>query len=366
MKKLLLAVFAFFICLPGLSQSAHAVEYQKTTATAIAASQDKAISKALAQAVGQVNGRDVADKVDIRETDDRIYMGLFGNTVEMPGREINRGYTQSFSKGFVRRYTVTNVEYLKDNAMYKVTVEAEVQAVGDYQNIGADRSQLVPLVVAPLKASRASYDGLNGPVAATELVDRVTDELSTAIAQSNRFRVLDRANLTTLLSEDFVTGVLGQRTGQQVKFSQKLSADIVVVGSIRQFDISNRQVESYGQNYENYEGELVLDVRAVETATGEVRFAKRFEEYLDHDQIKAELDRYGNNLFNPNQKSDKRRVQYAIESLMIERVANAVVQAFYPDYQPVESAPLKQLEPDEKTPLSDSPGSSEKPVDWGR
>lgn len=359
MRTILLAMLIFSFSLDGL-----AVEYETTTSTAVAATQDKAVSKALAQAIGQVNGKAVAEKVDLRETDDRIYVGIFGNTVEIPSREINAGYTQSFSKGIIRRYTIKESEFLNDQKMYRVTVEAEVQALGDYKNIGEDRSQLVPLVVAPLKADHASFDGLNGPIPASEIVDRVTDELSAAIAQSNRFRVLDRANLGSLLSEDFVTGALGQRTGQQVKFSQKLSADIVVVGSIRQFDISSRKVESYGQAYDNYEGEIVLDMRAIETATGDVRFARRFEEYLDHNQIKAKLDHFDRSIFNPSQKSDKRRVQYAIESIMIEKIATAIVQAFYPDYVPLATPTSEYYKPDKKTPLSDSPGSSEAPLTW--
>lgn len=360
MRQLLIA---FTVALFSLQSAA--AEYEKTTATAMGPSQDKAIAKALSQAVGQVNGSVVAQKMDIRETPERIYMGYFGNTVEIPGREINVGYTWSYNKGIIRRYTVKQLEFLSDQAMYRVTVEAEVQALGEFKNVGKDRSKLVPLVVAPLKANKSSYEGLNGSVSAGEVVERVTDELSAVLAQSNQFRVLDRANMRTLLSEDFVTSRLGQRTGQQVKFSQKLSADIVVVGSIRQFDISNRKVESYGQQLENYEGEIVLDIRAIETATGEVRFAKRFEEYLDHKQIKAGLNRFQRKVFNPGQKSDKRRVQYAIESLMIERIGHAIVQNFYPDYQPPKttaSAPEYQL--DEKTPLSDSPGSSDKPWNW--
>lgn len=361
MRKLWLALL---VCCCSLQT--FAVEYETTTATAIAASQDKAVSKALAQAIGQVNGQAVAQKIDIRETDDRVYIGILGNTVEISGREINAGYTQSFNNGMIRRYTVKTADYLNDSHMYRVTVEAQVQVLGDYKNIGEDRSQLLPLVVAPLQAGQQSFDGLNGQVSAAAVVARVTDELSAAIARSNRFRVLDRANLSTLLSEDFVTGVLGQRTGQQVKFSQKLSADIVVVGSIRQFNLSNHPIESYGQQYDNYEGELVLDIRAVETATGEVRFARRFEQYLNHDQIKAELDRFDRNLFNPSRQTDKRRVQYAIESLLIERMANALVQEFYPDYQPLESASTTDYKQDDKTPLSDSPGSSEQPLDWSQ
>lgn len=360
MRQIIVCLVWLLVALPSL-----AAEYETTTTTAIGASQEKAVSKALAQAIAQVNGQVVAQKMDIRETEDRVYMGFWGNTIEIPAREINRGYTQSYSQGVVRRYTVQSVEYLKDQNQYRVTVEAEVQALGDYQNIGEDRSNLVPIVVAPFKASSSSYEGLNGALPATEVVERITDELTAVLAQSNRFRVLDRANMRNLLSEDFVTAAMGQRTGQQVKFSQKLSADIVIVGSVRQFDVASRKVESYGQQFENYEGEMVLDIRAVETATGEVRFAKRFEEYLDHNQIKAGLDHFDRTIFNPSQKADKRRVQYAIEAMMIEQIGNDVIQAFYPDYQPQASGHrLPDYQADEPTHMSDTPGSSEKPWNW--
>ena len=337
-------------------------EYKTVEAIGTAASSDKALSKALNNAVSQVNGSTVSQKMKIEESEDQIRMGLLGNTVIIPSKEINTGFTQSYSKGVIKSYKVINTEFDKDSEDYKVTIEAVVEFLGDYENIGVDRSALTPLVVSLLHSDKLTYQSLNGAQSAAQVTERITTSLAEKLAISNQFRVLDRRNLSKALTEDVITQSLGAKTGQQVKFQQKLSADLFVAGNIRQFDVAARQVESYGSIFENYEGELVLDIRVVETATGEIRFAKRFEQYLTHDQIKAELDQYKVNIFS-QQKSDKRRVQYAIESMMLDDVSNQIIQAFFPDYK---ASSLQQFEAkkDQKTSVSDSPGSSEKPLQW--
>ncbi|MCK5880232.1 MAG: hypothetical protein KAG18_00070 [Sinobacterium sp.] len=337
-------------------------EYKTVEAVGTARSSDKALSKALNNAVSQVNGSTVSQKMKIEESEDEIRMGLFGNTVIIPSKEINTGFTQSYSKGVIKSYKVTDTQFDKASGDYKVTIEAEVEYIGDYESIGGDRSELIPLTVSLLRTDKKTYKGLNGAEPAAQVSERITTGLAEKLTQSNKFRMLDRRNLPKALSEDVISQSLGAKTGQQVKFQQKLSADLFVAGNIRQFDVAARKVKSYGSTFENYEGELVLDIRVVETATGEIRFAKRFEQYLTHDQIKSELDKYQVNIFS-TQQSDKRRVQYAIESMMLDDVSNQIIQAFFPDYK---SQSLQQFEDkkDEKTSVSDSPGSSEKPVQW--
>ncbi len=364
MLYLFLACTAYLLSVPGqvLAQSTQK-EYKQVTASGSAKTSDKALSKALANAVSQVNGATVVQNMRIEETEDEIRMGLWGNTVVIPSKEINTGFTQSYSQGFVKSYKVTATSFDDKSGDYSVTIDALVEYIGDYKNIGQDRNDMIPMTVSLLKADKKSFDGLNGPEPADIVTERITTELTALLTQSNKFRMLDRRNLPKALSEDVITKSLGAKTGQQVKFDQKLSADLFVAGSIRQFDVASRTVKSYGTAFENYEAELVLDIRVVETATGEVRFAKRFEQYLDHDQIKNELDKYQVNIFDTTKQSDKRRVQYAIESSMLTDVSNQMIQAFFPDDQGNDLKSFSDAE-DEKTPLSDSPGSSEKPLSW--
>ncbi|MCK5881570.1 MAG: hypothetical protein KAG18_06805 [Sinobacterium sp.] len=344
------------------AQASTKQQYKTVEASGTARSSDKALSKALNNAVSQVNGSTVSQKMKIEETEDEIRMGLFGNTIVIPSKEINTGFTQSYSKGVIKSYKVIDTQFDNVSGDYKVSIEAVVEYIGDYENIGKDRSKLTPLTVSLLRTDKKTYQGLNGPEPAMQVSERITTGLAEKLTQSNKFRILDRRNLPKALTEDVITQSLGAKTGQQVKFQQKLSADLFIAGNIRQFDVTARKVESYGSVFENYEGELILDIRVVETATGEIRFAKRFEQYLTHNQIKAELDKYQVNIFS-TQKSDKRRVQYAVESMMLDDVSNQIILAFFPDFKPTSLQSFEDKE-DETTPRSDSPGSSEKPVQW--
>ena len=304
MKKSLSLIAVYLCCavfMMGTSSLVFAQstlkQYKQVTASGSARTSDKALTKALANAVSQVNGATVAQNMRIEETEDEIRLGLWGNTVVIPSKEINTGFTQSYSQGFVKSYQVTSTRFDSSSGDYTVTIDAMVHFVGDYQNIGQDRNNMIPMTVSLLKADSQSYEGLNGSEPATVVAERITTELTAQLTESDQFRLLDRRNLPKALSEDLITKSLGAKTGQQVKFDQKLSADLFLAGSIRQFDVASRRVKSYGTAFDNYEAELVLDIRVIETATGEVRFAKRFEQYLNHDQIKNELDKYQVNIF---------------------------------------------------------------------
>jgi hypothetical protein len=191
-KALIILMLSWLQCFSfaeGIEAAASGAVYEKVTASAMSTSESSATSKALANAVSQVNGAVVQQKMDIRETQDEVYMNFWGQSIHIPSSEINQGYTKSYNQGVVRRYTVLKTEYLKETDMYQVTIEAEVQAVGDFKNLGADRSKLVPIAIVPFKSKENTFVGLTEKHSAAEVGERLAEELSTGLAESGHFRV---------------------------------------------------------------------------------------------------------------------------------------------------------------------------------
>ena len=373
-RCLLKIVFLTFFVACVIAPAAWAEKSYKTIeSVGLATSADKALAKALNNAVSQVNGSVVSQKISIEETDDRIRLGLFGHSLVIPSKEINTGFTQSYSEGVIKSYLVTDSSYNEINKTYRLVVQAEVEYLAEYENIGIDRSHLMPLVVTDFKVQSKTLEGLNGPELATAVSRRLSDNLTQLLSQTEQFRLLDRTNLPRLLIEQLINQSLGAKTGQQINLEQQLSAELMVVGNIKNFNISTNTVNSYGTDFDNYFAELRLDIRVIETATGDIRLAKQFEQYLSHDEIKQQLQKFQKNIFTVNKASDKRRVQYAIETVLMQEVGLAIVKKFFPKFDAKKtrlvntsmSGTLNSAEPvKNRTPTSDSPGSSEKPVKW--
>ena len=323
-------------------------QYETVEAVGVGQRADHALSKALVNAVSQVNGAVAEQHMDIRESADRVVWGWYGTKIEIPAQSVNVGATQTFSSGHVRRYKVLSTERDEKSGHYRVRIQATVQAIGDYANLGEDRSALTPIAVLPLDTKRGPYPGLTGLQSAGELSDRLSSGLSDALVNTNRFRVMDRQKLPATVVEKVITRSMGSKTGQQVKFDQTLSADLLVVGTVEAFSITSRPMDSYGSSFDQYEAEMVLDLRVIEMATQEVRYAQRFEQYLDHDQINDQLKAFGQSIFKTNNDRDKRRTQRMIEDHLIQGAANAIASAFYADYVPADNPGLPEGQLDER------------------
>ena len=337
-------------------------EYKMVIAAGSAKSADKALSKALINAVNKVNGLVISQKMQIEEVEGGLQLSLFGNVVDIPSREVDGGFTKSYSSGTIKSYKVTDSQLDKKSGIYDVLIEAEVEYISDYKNIGNDRSTLIPLTVSLLHTDKNNYKGLNGSEPAAQVSERITNYIAEKLTASNKFRVLDRRNLSKALSEEEISQSLGSKTGQRIKLQQMLGADLFVSGNISQFDVSSISSKSYGASFEKYKAELIIDIRVIETATGEIRLAKRFDKYLNHDEIKSELEKYQISVFS-KQESDRRRVQYIIESMMLSDIYEQIIKKFHPDYD-VKKPHIFYEKKHDKTPLSNSPGSSKEPIEW--
>jgi curli biogenesis system outer membrane secretion channel CsgG len=96
------------------------------------------------------------------------------------------------------------------------------------------------------------------------------DELTTQLVQSGQFTVIERAQIESILREqDF--GASGRvNTATASKIGQLLGVQLILTGSITQFSVERRSIgfRGIGGSYSNAESKL--DVRLINTDTGEV------------------------------------------------------------------------------------------------
>lgn len=96
------------------------------------------------------------------------------------------------------------------------------------------------------------------------------DELTTQLVNSGRFTVIERAQLAAIMAEQNL-GASGRVTGDSAaKIGKLLGAQLILTGSITQFSIERRSAGFRGIGGSIANAESKIDVRLVNTETGEV------------------------------------------------------------------------------------------------
>lgn len=99
------------------------------------------------------------------------------------------------------------------------------------------------------------------------------DELTTQLVQSGKFTVVERTQLDSVLAEQDL-GASGRVNAQTAaKLGQVLGVQLIFTGSITQFSIERKSIgfRGIGGSYSNAESKL--DVRLIDTSTGEILMA---------------------------------------------------------------------------------------------
>ena len=103
------------------------------------------------------------------------------------------------------------------------------------------------------------------------------DELTTQLFKTNQFSIIERAQLDAILSEQDLGASGRVSAGTAAEIGRLLGAQLILTGSITQFSIERVSggFRSLGASYSK--AETILDVRLVDTNTGEIILAENGE-----------------------------------------------------------------------------------------
>lgn len=282
------------------------VEGVETQAIGVAPSLEEATLRALDAAIAQVNGRRVASAQAASQAGVQIDVnGL--RTLDAQSRAF-ADLIVSSSQGAVRSFTVvsservTEVEYASSASAsasfggwldrssleaeasethydhyWKVTVKAEVAKF-----VGPKDDGRPSLVVAVPRVSESSFAVGDGQVPAGDVAAAIRQRLSDALAQTERFRLLDReANAELQAEVDFIQGP-NARAEDIARLGQRLAADLVLVPVVERFGYprTTRQLRMSDRQLVSYSGGGRVTLRLINVATGEVVMSESFEHEL--------------------------------------------------------------------------------------
>ena len=106
-----------------------------------------------------------------------------------------------------------------------------------------------------------------------QLGGAAADELVTQLVKSNKYTVIERAQLQAILQEQQLGASGLTNAGTAAKIGQLLGAQLIMTGSITQFSIERTQLGIRGIGGAYSKAESKLDVRVVDTTTGEILLA---------------------------------------------------------------------------------------------
>jgi len=287
------------------------ITYKEVEAEGNGKSLGVAVTNALAEAVGMVNGRSIESQTSLKQ----LEASSFANGKEdYVSSEAFKTAVKSATKGTVSSYEIISSK--KEGDLFFANVRASVAKLK--LTASANRKRIA---VFPLRTGKKAFR-IGRILGDKERISRLFSHgISTNLVQSRRFTVLDREYLAEQLAEK-VNIILGDvKTEEMARLGQELAADMILVGTIEDFgveiktirmQISNRTVTTQ-QAFVNF-GYRILDV-----ATKQIKFADVMELKLDPSELQAASSLGGQGA-----------LESAICRLASEKISVKILEAIYP------------------------------------
>ncbi len=249
---------------------------------------DEAINNALKQAVAQVKGVAVSSidtnflyrsaSADIEKTES-------GKKVEFDAVGVQTGGTtlRTDMAGLIKTYEVLNEKKL-DDGTYEVTLKVTVY---DYES--PDKTARLKLAVMPIRTLAAFYQFGNISNPSLDTSRLFSQKLTAALAQTNKFAVLDREYMQEFAQErNFLLS--GDASLEEMsKFGEALGVDYMLVGTINRAGIVRKETYSSAidRTISEYEAHFSFEYRLIVGPTRQVKSAGVLDISLDKtDEIK--------------------------------------------------------------------------------
>lgn len=239
--------------------SAHA-STETRTASGYGDSPQQAVANALVEAARQGLG--------VIVTVDPAFRNAVHEWVVREGFATGRWHSepevQMPTRAAVEGYRVLSTRQIQDG-LWQAEVEARLLT---HTPVGPDRSHLPSIAIGTFRTDSNQYT-LGEAVPAAQVRQQLRSALVTGLAQSDRFRVLDRDFNAALESERTLSAgsLLPQAQLQQ---GRAMGADLMLVGEIQDFQLGRPGRTYYGMQRNNMEPVIRIHYRVIDTASGEI------------------------------------------------------------------------------------------------
>ncbi len=237
---------------------------------------EKAIKKALAEAVAQVRGVQISSQdydfgyrsatadIDYKKNDAGKKVAFDAVSVQTGGSVLRTDI-----EGLVKTYEVLEEKKIDDNT-YEVTLKVWVY---DYEPL--DQTSRVRLAIMPIKTLNPNYLFGSFIASADELSQKLAQKLSANLTGTNKFAVLDREYILDFAHNRNILVSADSSLEEKAKLGKVLGADYMIVGTISdaRLEIKERTSSIIGVPVREHKADFVFDYRLIGSSTRQVKLA---------------------------------------------------------------------------------------------
>jgi len=294
-----------------------ATEIIERTVTSYGETRESAVVNALIEAISQIEGINVDSRKNLESRFEEILVESDTESLESfaASSELQQQILTEAS-GYVKSYRVINAEKNLDGPGWTAVVYVQIPK---YATTGQDRSKMRTLVVLPFQTSAESYPLGDGRFPADEISWQLNHKLISELAQSRKFRLLDREYLEEHQAEIEVLKTGEVPVEETLRLGQRLGSDFMIVGMITDYKITEREKETLGIVKMERSARINFEYRVIEVAPQEIRWSGSVQMDLGHPVLR-EL----------TSSDDLIQVQNAFLAENAAMVASEVLEVIFP------------------------------------
>ncbi len=245
-------------------------------------SEEQALLEALKSAVMQVNGTtiSVADLSVKGDAQEHLQAhDSNGDSARFDAYLHSEDFVHAVaaqSGGVIDHFTITKVDKPRFlSKQYTVAVDAFINQF----HAAKGSAKKLKIVVAPVRVPQASYDIGGVQVSGATLSSELTRRMTTALVQSGRFDVLDRASDPAVAKELELIGSGGTDRVNLARLNQTIPADVVLASSIDTLGYSrhSQTLVISDRPLVSYDGRWAFSDKIINVTTSELMSSGQFD-----------------------------------------------------------------------------------------
>jgi curli biogenesis system outer membrane secretion channel CsgG len=270
------------------------IEVEKVTVIGYGSTKGESIQSGLIEAIKQRKGVSIDSIATLEKT--MIDENLSLNSIDFQISEFNQNVFNKIKEatsGVISEYDIISITRNVENEW-----EAELEIIfKKYKTPGISPHSRRKIVIMPFRTLMSSYKVNSSRYTADAFSKSFNQHLTNHLTQARRFTILDRGYMNEYLAERGIILSSNASTDEQIKISEALGADYIVVGKIGQAFIGRKDtsIDIIGENQSSYKAEFDIDYRIIVLATRQVKWSDTVSLSLDQDAIEKITTGKGDN-----------------------------------------------------------------------
>jgi TolB-like protein len=334
----------FFVCfftiyLSSISWSE--IKFKEVTVSAAGLSYEEALNNAFAEAIAMVNGKNIQTKTIIQVlsgdplskdiADDKKQVGFLADLLsqfnkpekkEEPKDENQNPdkveYSQNYlkeiideTKGGIKSYEIIKKE-TDENGWHNVKLKAEVAFFDLPKEAMRVRMAIFPFRLYDIEGDKNRFNRL------------IDQNINDYFVQTKKFTMLDRTYIEEVAKEQ--STILDGKTPavEMAKIGNEISADFILVGSVENFNITEKvkKILSSDMEIKKKEASIYMSYRLLDVATKQISYSNTIEYKLTltENSKKPDIE-----IISKTSKILGEEILFSIYPVLVEKIVNGEI-----------------------------------------